>query len=113
MFYILITGICMAFLSAIFWCIEALPYVKAIKLLKKPSNNPFSQTIHAFKVIASLPKIWPLGLDIFCTVWLAGAFGFSGMIGSVIGLSVSNVISVFIMIVSRPVPQYQRAKLAY
>ncbi len=115
MFYILIFGTTMSVLSAIFWCLEALPGVNAIKALKQPTktNNPFVLVYEGIRYIFGFTgasfKLWPLGLDIFCTVWLAGAFGFSGLIGGVIGLSISNVISIFIMFIARPAPVYNRA----
>ena len=107
MFYILITGIVMACLSAVFWCIEALPFVRAMKRLPRPrdSKNPMTIAIDSMRYIvgfiSAVTKLWPLVIDIIVTVWLTGAFGFSGMIGGVIGVSISNVISVFLLIISR------------
>ena len=107
MFYILLTGTAMALASAVFWCLEFLPFVKAVKKLQKPrdSKNPLTVATDSIKYITgfvqALIKLWPLALDILCTVWLSGAFGFSGMIGGIIGLSISNVISIFLLIISR------------
>ena len=107
MFYILIVGMVMAIASAVFWCLEFLPFVNAVKALKKPSDsrNPLKvaqeSTAYVVGFIGALITLWPLALDILCTVWLSGAFGFSGMIGGVIGLSISNVISVFLIVISK------------
>lgn len=107
MFYILLVGIVMALLSALFWCLEFLPFVRTVKQLQKPrdSKNPITVAIDSLTYIVGFIKaiiqLWPLALDILCTVWLAGAFGFSGMIGGIIGLSISNVISVFLLVISK------------
>lgn len=107
MFYILLVGIAMAIASAVFWCLEFLPFVKAVKSLKKPSEskNPLKTLTESIQYvvgfISALITLWPLALDILCTVWLSGAFGFSGMIGGIIGLSISNVISVFLIVISQ------------
>lgn len=107
MFYILIVGILMAILSAIFWCLEAMPFFKAVKALKPPkqSKNPFiiisDSLSYIIGFIAAIFTLWTLALDIICTVWLTGAFGFSGMVGGVIGVTISNVISVFFIIMQK------------
>lgn len=107
MFYILIVGIAMAILSAIFWCIESLAFVRKVRTLKKPDTSRNSLVVAIQSVIyiagflAATVKLWPLVVDVLVTVWLAGSFGFSGMIGGVIGVSISNVISVFLLIISR------------
>ena len=102
MFYILIVGIVMALASAIFWVMEFKPFLDAVRELKVPdSKNPISTFIQSLEYIVgfiqAVIKLWRLGLDILCTVWLAGAFGFSGMIGGIIGISISNVISIFLL----------------
>jgi hypothetical protein len=107
MLYILIFGALMAAASAVFWCAETVPFVKAVHALHRPrdSRNPIKvaaeSAIYIVGFLGSIVKLWPLGIDILCTVWLAGAFGFSGMIGGVIGLTISNVISAYLVIISR------------
>ena len=106
-FYILVFGCTMSVASAIFWCIEFLPFVKAVKALKRPSQskNPITVSVESMQYIVgfigAIIQIWPLAIDIVCTVWLTGAFGFTGMIGGVIGLTISNVISIYLLIISR------------
>ncbi len=108
MLYILCIGIGMAIISAVFWCVEAIPFVKKLIELNKSGRGGWSYT---WRLIAILPKLFPLFLDICCTVWLAGAFAFSGMIGGVIGLTISNVISIFILIVAKKSsPQKEKSK---
>lgn len=105
--WLLVIGIIMAVLSAIFWCLEAMPCVKALRALKKPENskNPFKIMAESIQYIVgfirALTQLWPLALDVICTIWLSGSFGFSGMVGGIIGLSISNVISVFLIIISK------------
>lgn len=107
MFYILIVGIVMAIASAIFWCLEFLPFVNAVKSLKPPSQstNPIKVSMESARYICSfigaVTKLWCLALDVLCTVWLTGSFGFTGMIGGVIGITISNVISIFLIIIQR------------
>ncbi|RLC31507.1 MAG: hypothetical protein DRH37_02910 [Deltaproteobacteria bacterium] len=100
MLYILIIGIGMAILSSIFWCLESLPFVRCMRKLEGP-KGPISAIKYAFNVLGALPKLTPLGIDLFATVWLVGSFGFSGLLGGVIGITVSNVISIFIIAVSK------------
>lgn len=100
MLYILIIGIVMAVLSSVFWCLEALPFVRCMQALESP-KGPVSGIKYAFTVIGSLPLLFPLIIDLAATVWLVGSFGFSGMLGGTIGITVSNVISIFIIAVSK------------
>jgi len=98
MLYILIIGIIMAIISAIFWCVESTPFAKRLIELNRARYSGWSYT---WRLLFLFPKLFPLFLDICCTVWLAGSFAFSGMIGGVIGLTISNVISIFILIVTK------------
>lgn len=107
MFYILIFGATMAVASAVFWCLEAMGFVRAVRALEKPDSkkNPLTVTAQSVRYIAGFVAgaflLWPLAIDITCTIWLVGAFGFTGMIGGVIGLTISNVISIFLILISR------------
>ena len=98
MLYILIIGICMAVISAIFWCVEAIPFAKTLINLNKSKYSGWSYT---WRLVWSIRKLTPLFIDLACTVWLAGAFAFNGMIGGTIGISISNIISIFILIVTK------------
>jgi len=98
----------MAILSAIFWCIESINFVHAVKQIKLPNGNnilplAFQSGIYTLQLIRHLPKLWKLVIDVTVTIFLTGAFGFNGMIGSIIGLSVSNVISVFLISIKKGV----------
>lgn len=106
MVWILIVGISMAVASAIFWCIEFVPFIRAMKGLKKPSsNNPLKCVAESMQYITgfigAVFTLWRLALDIGCTVWLSYSFGFSGTTGGIIGISISNVISVFLLFQGR------------
>jgi len=96
MLYILIICIAMAIMSAVCWCLEAMIYVKAIKSIP-PAKNAFMELTRAFKVISYTGKLLPLGLDICCTLFLIRYIGLTGMIGATMGLTISNVISGFIL----------------
>jgi hypothetical protein len=103
---ILLIGLGNALLAAVFWIVEAADFTRAVKLLWIPNaKNPVHLFIQCLAYVGGfilhLPKLWKLVLDVMLTVWLAGAFGFSGMIGSIIGLSVSNVISIYIISIKR------------
>lgn len=102
MLYILILGIIMASASALFWVLEAKPFFDKVKTLQPPSGtNPFTVAVQSAQYMAGFLQatlsLWRLALDITCTVWLAGAFGFSGMIGGVLGVTISNVISIYLL----------------
>ena len=106
MLVILIVGLSMAILSAIFWCIESINFVHAVKQINLPKGNKilplaFQSGIYTIQLIRHLPKLWKLVIDVIVTIFLTGAFGFNGMIGSIIGLSVSNVISVFLISIKK------------
>ena len=99
---ILVIGLVMAVASAVFWIIESIPFVQAVRRIKTPdASNPgvlFIQcSSYVFSFIKRIPLLWRLVVDIAATILLIGAFGFSRMIGSIIGLSVSNVISVYLV----------------
>jgi hypothetical protein len=103
MLWILIIGISMAIISGGFWVLEFNEGFQALRSIPMPQRtfNPFkavSQSVmYLLSTIAALFKFWKLVLDVGATIWLAGSFGFSGMIGGVIGLTVSNVISIYLI----------------
>ena len=100
MFSVLILTIAMSALSALFWCIEAMPFFKAVKVNSKRRGllRALRQTVGT---ITAIPKLIPLALDIGCTVWLAGVFSLGGLFGTMIGITMSNVFSVFILLYIR------------
>ena len=104
MLWILIIGIVMAVGAAIAWCFEAMIYVNAVRSVPK-AKGFFGELRRSLQVISKTNKLLPLALDIVCTIWLTGAFGFTGLIGGVLGLTISNVISVFILYVSKQKPK--------
>jgi hypothetical protein len=109
MFYILITGIIMGIASATFWCIEAMSFVNAMKAI--PTHTIGDRLAYPFRFMFASFNLAYLAIDITATIWLSASFGFSGMIGGVIGLTISNVISVFLLIIARsmkdkPKPEY-------
>jgi hypothetical protein len=94
--------------SAVFWCIEAMDYINAVKKLKLPDENnavllAIQSGMYTLQLIKHLPRLWKLVVDVTVTILLAGAFGFNGMVGSIIGLSVSNVISLFLISIKKGV----------
>lgn len=100
---LLITGLIMGLLSAIFWVLEFKPFLDKVKSLSiSQSKNPLKMIQESINYITGFINatisLWPLALDITCTLWLTAAFGFgSGLIGGIIGLLISNVISVFLI----------------
>jgi len=108
MLVILLVGLSMAILSAVFWCIEAMDYINAVKKLKLPDENnavllAIQSVMYTLHLIRYLPRLWKLIVDVTVTILLAGSFGFNGMVGSIIGLSVSNVISLFLISIKKGV----------
>jgi hypothetical protein len=85
----------MAVLSAIFWVIEIKPFVDRVKSLETTS---FGQKFtFFFRFIACLPTALPFLCDIGATIGICMLFGLGGVIGTAMGLTISNVISVFIL----------------
>lgn len=99
----LVIGAIMGIVSAIFWVLESKPFFDKVKSLKAPQgNNPFSIALQSSQYLVGFIQatisLWRLALDVLCTVWLTGAFGLGGSVtGSIIGLSISNVISIFLL----------------
>ena len=106
MVIVLVIGLVMAVISAIFWCLESVEFARSIRTLKVPkSSNPvllFFQCLgYCYDFIRHLPKLWKLMVDVVVTIVLTSCFGFGGMIGSIIGLTISNVISVYLAVLSK------------
>jgi len=111
---ILMFGIAMAFVSGLFWIAEAMPYVKKVRELKSQHSKDIANlppdkftikkgthnTIYVVKTTAYLYLLFPLFLDLFITSSLASIFQFGGMVGGIIGLFISNILSLFILITS-------------
>jgi len=122
---ITILAVSMAIASAIFWCIEVYPFFKSVKKLRpvgavgerkitalhwgKRKQTPIDSIRMAAdsiryiaEFIGALLLLWKFALDISATIWLAGAFSLGGTItGTLIGLTISNVISIFIIIIGK------------
>lgn len=103
---ILVIGLVMSLISAIFWCIEAADFIKAVKLLKVPdSKNPIVRVgqfiAYVLGFVSALPKLWKLGVDVLVTIVLSTSFGMGRLLGSILGLTISNVISVYLLFVDK------------
>ena len=101
MLWIMILGISMALLSGVAWCFEAAPGFIAIKNI--PVYSWHDRMSYPFRFIGTLPKFIPLIIDLTATIWLVGAFGLGGVIGAAMGLTISNVISGFLLSMTRKV----------
>ena len=97
MFNTLILTIVMACSAAVFWCIEALPYVNTVKR-NSSMRGPLKILRQGMRNAVAVPKLFPLFLDLVVTVWLTGLFTLGGLFGTMIGLTMSNVLSIFILI---------------
>lgn len=96
MFSVLLLTVLMATLSALFWCIEAVPFINALKKNNR-KKGLFKAFRYAVGTVTALPKAIPLALDLACTIWLAGVFSLGGLFGTMIGITMSNVFSIFIL----------------
>ena len=85
----------MAVLSAIFWLIEIQPFIKAVKTI--PGNSGMDKFLFFFRFIGKINHALPFIIDIVATVALSMLFGLGGVIGTAMGLTISNVISVGIL----------------
>jgi len=99
MLWMMILGIVMALLSGIFWVIEATAGAKAVKAI--PTYSFGDKMMYPLRFIGVLPKFIPLAIDLGATLWLVGGFSLGGIIGAAMGLSISNVISVFLIVISK------------
>ena len=95
MFAILIWGMIMVVINGTAWCYELMPMVRHFKRMGKPrlrnGYNIQSSILGVFKARM-------LVMDLAITMALMAMFGFGGgLIGGVIGLTISNVFSIFIL----------------
>lgn len=80
----------MGVLSAIFWLQEAAPFTNALRVIPLPlrwTQGPG----YTLRVLAIVPKLTPMGLDLILTVLLMEHM-VGGEFGPILGLAVSNVI---------------------
>lgn len=104
---IAILAISMATLSAVFWCIEVTPFFKKVKSLRPPerSKNPLKTVAESSRYIAEFTStillLWRFALDLAATLWLVGSFNLGGLTGALMGLTISNVISIFLILQGR------------
>jgi len=92
---VLLWGMVNVLFNGIAWCYELMPMVRHFKKMNKPklSNgyNIRSSVIGLFKARMFL-------MDIATTMSIISLFGFGGgLLGGIIGLTISNVFSVFIL----------------
>lgn len=92
-----IIGIIMAALSAGFWCLEAYPGAKAIQTI--PTFTFMDKLMFLLRFIGIIPKFIPLAIDLSVTIWLTSMFAMGGV--WTIGLTISNVISIFLIVMSK------------
>jgi len=91
---VLIICILMALLSAYMWCLEA--KYGAITIKGIPHGGLKDNCLFIFRLIGHLPKFVYLAVDIGATIFLVAQFSLGGMVGAAMGLTMSNVISVFL-----------------
>jgi hypothetical protein len=85
----------MGILSAIFWWIELQPFINAARFI--PCNSLTDKLLFFFRFIGMSNKALPFLIDIIATVGLSLLFGLGGVIGTAMGLTISNVISIGIL----------------
>ena len=101
--YIAIWGFIMGGLSAYFWIKELLPFIRKIRSIKSPtkSHNPIKCICNGVEYIVELVKaltlLWAVILDIVSTFCVVGLLNISGFYGGIIGLTASNIISIYIL----------------
>jgi predicted RND superfamily exporter protein len=91
----------MALLSALFWVIEGKPAY--IALNTKPQfhcglKSFLNVTVIILWLFNVISQSKFLIIDVFCTVSITWLFGLGGVIGTAMGLSISNVISIALLI---------------
>lgn len=99
--YIFAFGIVMMILNVWFWILEVNPFMNEYKA-KKVSKGPFKQFRNALLIISLIPLLIPLGIDLAVTIFCSSFMGFgAGALGGIIGLTMSNIISIYIIIKQR------------
>lgn len=93
----LLLCICLGSLSACLWLVEILPYFKELKRIKNDSNTirPFYKFMAK---IYAIRLLFPLVLDITCTMILCQIFGLAGVFGTAIALGMSDIIGLAVVI---------------
>lgn len=93
----------MSIISATFWVAEVAPLWKHIQNLPKRKwrrniwgliINPFIAIGYIIDLLMAIPKGFYFYVDVAATVTLTGIFGLGGVIGTAMGLTISNVFSV-------------------
>jgi len=96
----------MGALTIYFWYKELKPFLEAIehneRMRREASKGKGLRLVmNAFtysgRTINVIPKLIPLSIDLGITLWLAGALSLGGFYGTVIGLTMSNVVSIIIL----------------
>ena len=95
----------MAALSMGAWCLEAGPFFDTLKKInderehsRVPKCLQWTQSLkYAVEVIGALSRLSPLLLDVGVTLALTWVFGLSGLFGTMMGLTMSNVLSCVIL----------------
>lgn len=72
----MVIGLVMILISAVFWCLEAAEFIKAVKCLQVPdAKNPFVRVglfvAYVLGFVSALPKLWKLGVDVLVTIVLS------------------------------------------
>ena len=104
MLWIIILGISMVILTVYLWYLEAHPYIKRLKCVKHTgATGIFSFISTVFMNSALFIRYGiPLMLDMVFTLFLVKNLGMSGGIaGGIVGLALSNGVSLIILNASR------------
>ncbi|MCP4648603.1 MAG: hypothetical protein GY853_00800 [PVC group bacterium] len=105
MFGILIIGLIMSGLSVWFWYLEAQPFISRIKTINDRVNRVTALFHYICAVTMNLALFARYGLslviDVLITLVLVTQLSFGGLLGSIIGLSISNGISLIILTARR------------
>ena len=115
MFNTMVIVIAMAALSMIAWCFEASPFFDTLKRIndaRAHSRIPkWAQSLKdSVEVIGALSRLSPLILDVAVTLALTWVFGLSGLFGTMMGLTMSNVLSCVILWRTRRRPATARSR---
>jgi hypothetical protein len=103
---IMLFGIIMAAFAGVFWIVEALPFAIALIKIDKDNKsdnwmtNAKQTVIYNARIASALPLLAPLAIDLLITSSLTGIFSFGGTTGGIIGLFISNIMSVFLLVVN-------------
>lgn len=95
MIILTIIAIVMGIISMVAWIIEGKEFTDAIQRIK--CNTISEKLMYGTRFLLCIPLLFPLIIDFGVTIGITKLFGMTGFLGTVMGLSMSNILSGYII----------------